>query len=141
MAAFARELSIRNDLAYLAVVRDAVGAAVIASGFPITTINRLQIAVDEAVTNIIEHGYRGRPSGSASIKLRLEVGPERFLIEIADEGAVFDPRGSADVDIAAHAATGNSGGLGVFLMRRIMDVVDYHAEAGRKNCLVLIKYR
>ena len=46
-----------------------------------------------------------------------------------------------DVDIQRHVRAGNCGGLGVFLMRKIMDLIEYHAETGQKNRLVLVKYR
>jgi serine/threonine-protein kinase RsbW len=135
------ELGITNDLAFLVQVRELVAQAVKESGFPTQFINRLQIAVDEAVTNIIEHGYAGQPRGKGEIAIRLDVTPERFRIEIADDGASFDPNALSDLDIASHVAQGNHGGLGVFLMRKIMDVVDYRFEHGVRNRLVLVKNR
>jgi serine/threonine-protein kinase RsbW len=102
-------------------------------------LNRLQIAVDEAITNIIEHGYADQPRGSATIELHVDVNPERFRIEIIDHGVTFDPNKMSDIDIQAHAASGRAGGLGVFLMRKIMDQVDYHYKAGTRNQLVLVK--
>lgn len=135
------ELTISNDLAYLAQVRDLVCRSVKDGGFPPQYVNRLQIAVDEAVTNIIEHGYSGQPRGKGTIWITLDVSKDRFRIEVADNGTTFDPNTLSDVDIASHVQTGSTGGLGVFLMRKIMDVVDYRYEAGVKNRLVLVKNR
>jgi serine/threonine-protein kinase RsbW len=135
------ELTITNDLASLSEVRDAVSRSVREGGFPQQYVNRLQIAVDEAVTNIIEHGYADQQRGRGSIWITVDVSKDRFRIEVADNGTTFDPNTLSDIDIAKHVSTGNSGGLGVFLMRKIMDVVDYRYEAGVKNRLVLVKNR
>lgn len=140
-AHFRAELAITNDLSWLAQVRDLVHRGVVEGSFPEQYLNRLQIAVDEAVTNIIEHGYEETPRGSAAIEVVVDVNHERYRVEIIDQGLSFDPGGTPDVDIASHVAQGRTGGLGVFLMRRIMDQVDYHYRAGKKNQLTLVKFR
>lgn len=141
MAAHHGSLSIPNDVARLADVRETVAVAVGASGFPATLLNRLQIAVDEAVNNIIEHGFDQAKPGTRTIAIDIAADPDRIRIEIIDGGNSFDPRTASDIDIAAHVAAGRAGGLGVFLIRKIMDVVDYHCEVGKPNRLVMIKYR
>jgi serine/threonine-protein kinase RsbW len=140
MSGFHRhELRIHPDLGELARIRSEVAGAIRVGGFPETYINRILIAVDEAVTNIIEHGYDGPVNGE--IEIVCEVEPETFTISIIDQGASFDPRSMTDVDIQRHVAQGKSGGLGIFLIRKIMDVVDYHHETGRHNRLTMVKRR
>lgn len=134
------QTSITNDLASLPEVRDLVRRGLAEGGFPQSYLNRLQIAVDEAVTNIIEHGYAEQPPGKATIEMTLEVSPATFRMVIEDFGTTFDPEDFGEVDIRGHVEAGNSGGLGVFLMRKIMDLIEYHAEKGRKNRLVLVKH-
>lgn len=134
-------ISVPDDLAALATVRAEVTGAIQQGGFPEAYINRILIAVDEAVTNIIEHGYDGRVHGTSTIDIRLEVDPDVFTITIIDQGETFDPRSMSDIDIQRHVAAGKNGGLGVFLIRKIMDVVDYHHETGRHNRLTMIKRR
>lgn len=141
MPAFQQDLTITNDLATLAQVRDLVAQSVQRSGFPAAWTNRLQIAVDEAVTNTIEHGYEDQMRGSAAIHLSVHADEDEFSITISDQGAPFDPNAASDIDISQHVAAGHNGGLGVFLMRRIMDVVDYRFENGKGNRLILTKYR
>jgi len=138
---FHHQLTISNDHAYLAQVRDLVSRGVTVGDFPGHYLNRLQIAVDEAVTNIIEHGYAGQPRGSASIEICVDVDSERFRIQISDNGMSFDPNQMNDVDIQTHVAAGKAGGLGVFLMRKIMDQVDYQYQKGTRNQLTLVKLR
>jgi serine/threonine-protein kinase RsbW len=138
---FNQQLTISNDLAYLSQVRALVSKGVTLGAFPMSYLNRLQIAVDEAVSNIIEHGYSGQARGSATIDITVEVDEKQFKIVIVDHGLSFDPNQMSDIDISQHAAAGKAGGLGVFLMRKIMDRVDYQFQAGKKNQLVLVKYR
>ncbi len=138
---FQRNLTITNDLRALVQVRDLVRVGVEKSGFPAQYLNRLQIAVDEAVTNIIEHGYEKSPVGGAEIEMDLSIDGDRFRMVIEDHGTSFAPENLGDVDIESHVKAGKSGGLGVFLMRKIMDVIEYHAEKGKKNRLVLVKFR
>lgn len=138
---FHHQLAITNDLSWLAQVRDLIQRGVNEGRFPEQYLNRLQIAVDEAVTNIIEHGYEDIPRGSATIEVVVDVNHERYRIDIIDQGLSFDPGKTSEIDIAAHVAQGKSGGLGIFLMRRIMDQVDYHFRAGKKNQLSLVKFR
>lgn len=134
-------MAITNDLSALSSVRELVRSGVEQGGFPPQYLNRLQIAVDEAVTNIVEHGYADQPPGKATIELVLTVDRDAFRMVIEDYGQTFDPEDLGDVDIQRHVRAGNSGGLGVFLMRKIMDLIEYHAETGKKNRLVLVKYR
>lgn len=136
---FHHHLTISNDHAYLSQVRDLVSRGVSVGDFPGHYLNRLQIAVDEAVTNIIEHGYAGHPRGSAHIEITVDVDTERFRIQIIDNGMSFDPNQMTDVDIQSHVAAGKAGGLGVFLMRKIMDQVDYQYQSGKMNQLTLVK--
>jgi serine/threonine-protein kinase RsbW len=141
IAPFQQTLSITNDLRGLVQVRDLVRNGVEKSGFPPQYQNRLQIAVDEAVTNIIEHGYAKCAVGEATIELNLNVDKDCFRMVIEDHGTSFAPENLGEVDIDKHVKAGKSGGLGVFLMRKIMDVIEYHAEKGKKNRLVLVKNR
>ena len=139
-SAYHANLTITNDLSALAGVREMVRVGLAKGGFPAQYLNRLQIAVDEAVTNIVEHGYTEQVPGKAVIELDLTVERERFRMIIEDHGSTFDPEEFGDIDIQRHVSAGHSGGLGVFLMRKIMDLIEYHAEKGKKNRLVLVKY-
>ena len=133
------EMRIGCDMGELARIRTEVADAIRIGGFPETFTNRILIAVDEAVTNIIEHGYEDPAEGQ--IEIVCEVEPETFTISIIDQGESFDPRSMTDIDIQRHVAQGKAGGLGIFLIRKIMDVVDYHHETGRHNRLTRVKRR
>ena len=141
MSLHSATLEVPNDLSCLPQVREFIRTGVERGGFPASYLNRLQIAVDEAVTNIIEHGYAGVTPGGAKVTLTIRVDAERFRIVIEDDGRSFDPQQLPEVDVKKHATAGHSGGLGIFLMRRVMDEIEYHYENGKRNRLVLVKNR
>ncbi len=140
MSGVTSTLSIVNDLACLPQVRELVRRGIESGGFPGHYLNRLQIAVDEAVTNIIEHGYAGVGSGRGTITIALSADQKCFRIVIEDDGRSFDPQNLPEVDVKKHAAAGHTGGLGIFLIRRVMDEIQYNFENGRRNQLVLVKH-
>lgn len=140
MAADVRSLEITNDTAHLGELREMVRAGIEAAAFPLKLCNRVTIAVDEAVTNIIEHAYPDVPRGRGRITVRQEVTAELFRIEVIDDGMLhYDPHKHSTVDIEQHVASGKDSGLGIFLIRRIMDSVDYVYAKGERNHLVMTK--
>ena len=135
--------SFSNDTSQLGAVRDFVSDGIKEGGFPDTFTNRIMVAVDEAVTNVVEHAFKGVEAGEGEIKLKQTVDADSYCITIEDNGLSFDSNRSAqqeEIDIRKHVEAGHSGGLGIFFMRQVMDVVDYQYEANVCNRLMLIKY-
>ena len=134
-----RELTVPSDTTYLAQVRAAVIEVVGKELFPPAKASLIALAVDEAVANIMEHAY---PPGSdgGKIDVVLDANPKRFEVLIRDRGMSFDPRIAPDVDMQEHVKAGKKGGLGIFLMRRIMDEINYSYKQGVHNELQMIKY-
>lgn len=97
----------------------------------------LELAVDEACSNIIEHGYRGMPPGEIVLALRSE--PGRVKVEIRDQGWGFDPDKIPPPDIHAPLVERTAGGLGWFLIRELMEEVEYRrTESG--NTLTFFRH-
>jgi anti-sigma regulatory factor (Ser/Thr protein kinase) len=96
----------------------------------------LALAVDEACTNIVEHGYR--PGEAGEILLEFEVEGETARVTIVDTGRPFDPADVPPPDLTGGALERPVGGLGVHLIHASMDEVHYRAEPAG-NRLVLIK--
>ncbi|MBI4565480.1 MAG: ATP-binding protein [Planctomycetes bacterium] len=132
------KLLVSNDTRYLVVVREFIARMLRLSGFTREDGNKIVLAVDEAVTNVMEHGYGRVDAGVIEIEVRSEDG--QFLVVIRDSGRVFNPVSTPPVDVRAHLRAGRKKGLGVFLMRKIMDRVDYQLKDGVKNELTLVKY-
>ncbi len=96
--------------------------------------NKIHVAVDEIFANIAHYAY-DRPGGGVTV--RVAVG-EDIHIEFEDSGVAYDPLASATPDISLSAADREVGGLGVFIVKKTMDSVEYRRE-GCKNILVIKK--
>ena len=135
-----RELVVPNDTTYLASVRQEVTKVVAQSAFSPRDQKLLILAVDEAVTNIMEHAYDNDLEGELDIEMILEADASRFEVIIRDSGKEFDPTTVEIDDVREHVRKGNRHGLGIFLIRQIMDEVNYNYAHGLRNELQMIKY-
>ena len=135
-----RELVVPNDTQYLATVRGEVTKVVEQSAFGPRDQKLLILAVDEAVTNIMEHAYDNDLEGELDVELILEADATRFEVVIRDSGKEFDPSTVDIPDITAHVGKGQRHGLGIFLIRQIMDEINYNFVQGEKNQLQMIKF-
>jgi serine/threonine-protein kinase RsbW len=130
-------LVVTNDTKHLILVRDFVSRLIRQSRLGSPDENKIILAVDEAVTNIIEHGYDEGAEGT--IELEIEVADDRFVTIIRDTGRIFNPESIPNPDMKDHVRRGHKQGLGIFLMRQIMDEVRYKFKDGVKNELTLVK--
>jgi anti-sigma regulatory factor (Ser/Thr protein kinase) len=125
----------------LAAVRQFLHAAIRRSSLPRRDVNKVVLAVDEAVANTIRHGYE---SGSGNVEVLVDADDEKFTVKVRDTGQVYDvakrAEEAATFDLQAHIAAGHRHGLGLFIMRRVMDEVRYSSRAGEPNELTLVKY-
>jgi len=97
----------------------------------------LKLAVDEACTNIITHGYKGMDPGS--IILCFWITSKRILLQITDFGHEFEPEEAPQPDLEAALDDRELGGLGLYLIYQTMDNIDYQSsEAG--NTLTFTKF-
>jgi len=135
-----RELTIPNDTACLCLVRKAVAEVIQGSAFPRKDVHLLTLSVDEAVANIIEHAYAGCRPGEKEIEIILEADAEKFEVVVYDSGREFDPSSIPEVNIKEHVRQGRKNGLGLFIMRQIMDEVNYSFQHNVRNRLQMIKF-
>ncbi len=105
-----------------------------AAGYPEKDVFAVRLALDEAIVNAVKHGNRGDPG--KAVRVRYQVTPESFLVEVEDEGEGFDPRQVPDP--LAPENLERSSGRGLFLRRAYMTWVR-HNERG--NAVTLCKYR
>ncbi len=121
---------------YLDEIREYVGDKARTAGFADKEVYSIQLAADEAASNIIEHAYAGMTD--ASLDLTCEFDGKRLRITFLDQGKPFDPSKVEKPDLKAHLSKRKIGGLGVYLMRKLMDEVHYEVSAAG-NVLILIK--
>jgi len=130
-------LTIPNDPKRLGAVREFVSKMVQASTLGRAEENKLILAVDEAVTNVIEHSYG--PGEKGPIEIEIESTEIEFIIYIRDEGRLFNPELVPNPDVMENLKMGKKKGLGIFLMRQIMDEIKYRYVENAKNELTLVK--
>ncbi len=124
------------ELETLGVFRDFISQACARNYIDADTSYALQLAMDEASTNVIQHGYAGMNPGS--LMLDLEIEPKQVVMRITDFGRPFEPYEPDTPDVSAALKDGETGGFGLFLIYNTMDSVDYRTtEEG--NCLILTK--
>jgi len=98
---------------------------------------QLELAVEEAVVNICLYAYEVPPG---ELLVSIEPGETRFVVELIDEGVPFDPLAVDEPDMRAAVEDRPIGGLGIFLVRRVMDEVSYLRD-GTRNILRLVIFR
>jgi serine/threonine-protein kinase RsbW len=98
----------------------------------------IQLAADEAASNVIEHAYEGL--SDASFELTCEFENDRIIITLLDHGKSFDFTKVVKPDLKVDLSRRKIGGLGIYLMRKLMDEVRYEVtDSG--NLLTLIKMK
>jgi anti-anti-sigma factor len=132
-----RELTVSAEEGQLGRVRDFIVNVCEEAGFSTREISNTKLAVDEACTNIIKHAYSDRREGG-DITVVAEIESGRIKIHLKDRGKHFDFSAVKDPDLDQYVETGKKGGLGVFLINRLMDGVEYRASGGG-NELILTK--
>lgn len=95
----------------------------------------VEVALDEVLANVVRHGLAGRgESARVELELRLEPGdPPRCEVLVDDDGPEFDPLAAAAPDTSLGVEERPIGGLGIELVRRLMDEVQYERKAGRNH--------
>ncbi len=129
-------LSLKNDPAEIARLAPLVAEFCARHALAEATAAQLTLVLDEAITNIISYAFDD--SGEHEISVRISLAPGALIAELVDDGREFDPLQVAAPDLAAPLAERAVGGLGVHLMRRLMDDIRYRRE-GARNHLVLAK--
>ena len=132
-------LSVAATTDRLTEIRDFVLQNVSGLGFSDFEQNNVVLAVDEACANLIQHAYRNDPSKSISI--RIIVSTWEIRVEISDTSAPFDPSTAELPDMRAYFAEHRHHGLGILLMTRVMDDIQYlpGTGPGAANMLILTK--
>lgn len=117
-----RTLEIAGEEGQLSRVRDFVIDVCNEAGFTTRETNNTKLAVDEACTNIIKHAYKNKPG---NIRVKAVTRPGSVDISLTDTGEKFDFASVKDPDLDQYVESGRKGGLGVFLINRLMDNVNY----------------
>ena len=131
-------ITIQSRTERLIRVREFVSTAARKFGFGDEDVSKIALAVDEACTNIIKHAYESDPRKNISVTIKGRNGT--FEVAIRDSGAEFDPAGVPSPDMQEYLTHYRRGGLGMYLMKSLMDKIEYNIKPGRPNEVRLTKY-
>lgn len=109
------------------------------AGLDETDIYAVDLAVDEAFTNIVEHAYGGE--GQGEIECTCQLKENKLIITMRDFGKSFDPEKIPAPNAKARLAELKSGGAGLFLIRKMMDEVRFDFNPKTGNVLTMVKYK
>ncbi|MBN2417578.1 SpoIIE family protein phosphatase [bacterium] len=131
------ELRVPAEIGYLGDLRDFITRVGRKYGLTENVINAFKLAIDEAGTNVVRHAYR---DWAGFITMRMIIREKDVTVSLVDQGHTFDPRNVSDPDLQRYVDIGKKGGLGVFIIRRVIDEIEYRkTEEG--NELLLTKRR
>ena len=132
----ARHLTLHNDIQQISLLPGFLEAVTQGMELDPGVSAQLNLALEEAVTNVICYAYPEGTDGTVDIEARQ--GGNHISFIISDSGKPFDPTARADVDITAGVDERPIGGLGIHLLRQIMDSIAYERKEG-KNILTITK--
>ncbi len=128
-----------GEISFLHQIRQFVAGIASHSGMSEQDIDNIELAVDEACANIIEHGY-DPDAPNKNITIQMEIDASKLVLTIIDQGKSFDPRSKQHPDIKQLVNMKQDGGLGISLIKRMIDVIDYRTTPDGHNELILTKY-
>ena len=130
------ELEVNAKIDNLPVIMDFVGEKLTKFHTDPATVFRVQLAVDEASTNIIKYAY-GEKEGL--LKLIMELNGDELVITLINWGKPFDPASIPHPDLDSALEDRKIGGLGMYFIRKLMDEVSYSFDTVKGNRLILKK--
>lgn len=115
----------------LSKVRKFVSKHANAEGFSTQSVSDLCLAVDEAYTNIIKHAYKN--DSSKTVEIDLEIDNEKICVSLKDNGESFKQTEYSLPDIREHIKKKKRGGMGVYLIHKLMDDVNYITDSNQNE--------
>jgi sigma-B regulation protein RsbU (phosphoserine phosphatase) len=131
-----RSLTLPNDVQTIGQLSEFVEGVCEELEFDMEETMSMNLALEEAVVNVMNYAY---PSGTVGqVQIVAEANDQRLKFTIIDSGSPFDPTAKEDVDTTLSAEDRPVGGLGIFLVRQLMDSINYERIDGQ-NVLTLRK--
>ena len=133
------QLRIPSETDNLELIREFVTKVAEKVGFPLDEVGKIELACDEACTNVIKHAYASN-NGKQSLDILIKIDFDKFTLVVTDRGKGFNPKQIKMPDMDEYLAELKVGGLGIYLMKTLMDKVDYDMQPGKKNQVTMVKY-
>ena len=125
-----KELTIEATLENITAVTDFVNGQLEDYDCPLKAQMQIDIAIDELFSNIARYAYDPE-TGPATVQVEVQEDPMAVIITFIDHGKPYDPLSGKDPDLTIPLEERKEGGLGVFLVKKVMDDVRYEYKEGR----------
>ena len=132
-----KELTLPANLENLIVVTAFVDEQLEALDCPMKAQMQIDVAIDELFSNIAHYAYPGA-AGDATVRFDFDESTRRASITFVDSGIPFDPLAKEDPDVTLSVEERQVGGLGIFMVKKTMDELEYRYENGF-NILIIHK--
>ena len=126
-----RRTAVPADSAQLRVLTEFLREFGSAAALAPAQVGNFELALEEIFLNIVMHG--SEPGVTPRVEVSLNLGADAVTMTVEDDGPQFDPLSLPPPDVTASLADRKVGGLGVFLVRKLMDPVSYERVAGRNQ--------
>lgn len=133
-------IQVPSDSSYLELIRTFIVQLMTKVGFSVEDTDQIELAVDEACTNVVKYAYRDEITGLSKIDLLITIDNQKTTIVVRDHGQGFDVANVPEPDMEKYLAEFRSGGLGIYLMKSLMDEVSYEIQPGIKTEVRMTKY-
>ena len=127
----ARRAAVPADAAQLSVLNQFLRDFGSAVALDAAQVQTFELALEEIFMNIVMHG--AQPGSTPLVEVSLDRASESVTMTVEDDGPQFDPLSLPPPDVTASLAGRPVGGLGVFLVRNMMDTISYARVAGRNQ--------
>lgn len=118
-------------------ITDCVNELLDSASCPVKERVQIDLAIDEMLSNVINYAYEGQV-GEIAVSMLVSDDKAQIVLTFEDSGVPFDPTRTADPDITLSAEDRKIGGLGIFMVKKTMDKMEYQFKDG-KNVLRLVK--
>lgn len=133
-------LKLPADSVNLDIIRKFVGGISENMGFTEEEVYKIELAVDEACANVVKHAYLTNSKKEPIINIEAHEKKDRLEITIFDKGKGFDPKKVKKPEIEEYMKKMKRGGLGLYLIKELMDKVSFRIKAGVRNEVRMVKF-
>ncbi len=133
------ELRFPSDTKFLHMVRELARRLAESTGFDAEEAEKIAMAVDEATTNVIERAYHGEQD--REIEIQFDPDGESLGIQILHDGDALEEVPMPAFDLDKLVAERRKGGLGIYIMRQVMDDLNFGKAGSGKNMCVMVRYK
>ena len=132
-----KELTLEAKVANLQQVLDFVDENLTSMRCPMKIMMQIDVAVEEIFVNVASYAY-APDTGSVTIRMDLQEKPRAVVITFIDSGIPYNPLAKEDPDVSLSAEERSIGGLGIFMVKKTMDKMEYE-YTDKQNVLTMIK--